>query len=193
MIKYVATEAANKVCYDAQQVFGGMGYMKETGIEQLVRDVRITTIYEGTSQVQVSASIKAVLADVLADVFDKKSERSEAMLSDQLFANLFNQLLEIRGNFSVCAQLIKQRADESFTAASAQGLVDCYCGILAGHLLLDQIEVAEQPNLKQKKLIVATRYINRCYAQSLSLTSILKSDTYLDVAKTDILFDHDQN
>ena len=39
-------------CVTAQQVFGGHGYVKEWGMEQLVRDVRIAQIYEGTNQIQ---------------------------------------------------------------------------------------------------------------------------------------------
>ncbi|GAA3916724.1 acyl-CoA dehydrogenase family protein [Litoribacillus peritrichatus] len=52
MAKLFATEKANKACYTAQQLLGGLGYMKEASIERLVRDVRVTSIYEGTSEIQ---------------------------------------------------------------------------------------------------------------------------------------------
>jgi alkylation response protein AidB-like acyl-CoA dehydrogenase len=52
MAKYYATEAAEKACYNAQQILGGYGYIKEYPIERYVRDVRITSIYEGTNQIQ---------------------------------------------------------------------------------------------------------------------------------------------
>ena len=52
MAKYYATEMANRVCYKAVQIHGGYGYIKEYPVERLYRDVRITTIFEGTSQVQ---------------------------------------------------------------------------------------------------------------------------------------------
>ena len=52
MSKYYTTEMANRVCYKAVQIFGGYGYIKEYPVERLYRDVRITTIFEGTSQVQ---------------------------------------------------------------------------------------------------------------------------------------------
>jgi butyryl-CoA dehydrogenase len=50
--KLFATEAANRICYDALQIHGGYGYTKEYKIERLYRDARVTTIYEGTSEVQ---------------------------------------------------------------------------------------------------------------------------------------------
>ena len=50
--KLFATEAANRIAYRAIQVFGGNGYINEYRVEQLYRDVRVTTIYEGTSEIQ---------------------------------------------------------------------------------------------------------------------------------------------
>ncbi|HPQ41384.1 MAG TPA: acyl-CoA dehydrogenase family protein [bacterium] len=50
--KYFATEAGNRAAEDAIQAFGGYGYMMEYEIEKIKRDVRITTIYEGTSEIQ---------------------------------------------------------------------------------------------------------------------------------------------
>jgi len=52
MAKLFATEAANKACYDAMQILGGYGYTKDFPIERFYRDVRVTTIYEGTSEIQ---------------------------------------------------------------------------------------------------------------------------------------------
>jgi alkylation response protein AidB-like acyl-CoA dehydrogenase len=52
MAKLWATEAANRVAYRAVQVHGGTGYVRECRVEQLYRDARVTTIYEGTSEVQ---------------------------------------------------------------------------------------------------------------------------------------------
>ena len=52
MVKLFATEMANRVAYEALQIFGGMGYMKELGVERMCRDARVLTIYEGTSEIQ---------------------------------------------------------------------------------------------------------------------------------------------
>lgn len=52
MAKLYASEIANQVAYDSMQIHGGYGYMKEYPIEKLYRDARITSIYEGTSEIQ---------------------------------------------------------------------------------------------------------------------------------------------
>jgi alkylation response protein AidB-like acyl-CoA dehydrogenase len=50
--KLYATESANKAAEDAMQALGGYGYIAEYGVEKIKRDVRITCIYEGTSEIQ---------------------------------------------------------------------------------------------------------------------------------------------
>ena len=52
MAKLYSSEAANRACYRGLQVHGGYGYVKEYAIERLTRDARVTTIYEGTSEIQ---------------------------------------------------------------------------------------------------------------------------------------------
>lgn len=52
MAKLFATEAANRACHRAVQVLGGYGYIREYPVERHLRDVKVATIYEGTSEVQ---------------------------------------------------------------------------------------------------------------------------------------------
>ncbi|PLX92671.1 MAG: acyl-CoA dehydrogenase [Desulfuromonas sp.] len=52
MAKLFASEAANRACYEAMQMFGGYGYTSDFPIERYARDARITSIYEGTSEIQ---------------------------------------------------------------------------------------------------------------------------------------------
>ena len=52
MAKLFATEAANRACYEALQIYGGYGYTSDFPVERYARDARITTIYEGTSEIQ---------------------------------------------------------------------------------------------------------------------------------------------
>jgi hypothetical protein len=59
---------ANRVCYQAMQIHGGVGYMREFNVERHYRDVRVTNIYEGTSQLQVVAAIGKLLGGALDDL-----------------------------------------------------------------------------------------------------------------------------
>jgi len=74
LTKFTATEMANKVAYDAVQIHGGCGYMKDFPVERLARDARITNIYEGTTQLQVVAAIGGVINNVLAQEWDALKE-----------------------------------------------------------------------------------------------------------------------
>jgi len=52
MAKMFATEAANRACYSAMQILGGYGYTRDFPVERYARDARITSIYEGTNEIQ---------------------------------------------------------------------------------------------------------------------------------------------
>ncbi len=63
MAKLFASENANKVCADAIQIHGGNGYSRHYAVEKYYRDARITTIYEGTSEIQRIVISRGVLKD----------------------------------------------------------------------------------------------------------------------------------
>ena len=65
MAKLFASEAANRICARCFQVHGGYGYLKDYTIERLIRDARITTIYEGTSEVQRLVIARSLLGKEL--------------------------------------------------------------------------------------------------------------------------------
>jgi alkylation response protein AidB-like acyl-CoA dehydrogenase len=79
VFKAYATERANLMAGTGIQIFGGMGFVEETGVAQLMRDARITTIYEGTTGIQArdlvfrkiqldeGAALKALLDEIDAD------------------------------------------------------------------------------------------------------------------------------
>ncbi len=71
LAKYYSTEMGNRVCYQAMQVHGGVGYMREFNVERHYRDVRVTNIYEGTSQLQVVAATGKLLGHALDELMDE--------------------------------------------------------------------------------------------------------------------------
>jgi alkylation response protein AidB-like acyl-CoA dehydrogenase len=73
MAKYYASEAANRICERAVQIYGGYGYSPDYRVERLYRDARVTTIYEGTSQIQ-----KLVILRQTLDEWEKEGPAAAA-------------------------------------------------------------------------------------------------------------------
>jgi alkylation response protein AidB-like acyl-CoA dehydrogenase len=100
LTKYFATEMGNRVCYQAMQIHGGAGYMREFNVERHFRDVRVTSIYEGTSQLQIVASLGGLLSHTLDELFQEWAGLDYgpglAALKDQVVAAtaLFNQAVD---------------------------------------------------------------------------------------------------
>ena len=86
LVKFFAAETAEKVTRDALQIHGGTGYLRGVAVERLVRDARITSIYEGTSQIQISAVVRKTADGALENFAEKlladmeRSETSEKIM-----------------------------------------------------------------------------------------------------------------
>lgn len=65
MAKLFATESANRACYKAMQMLGGYGYTRDYPIERFTRDARITSIYEGTSEIQRLIISREILENIM--------------------------------------------------------------------------------------------------------------------------------
>ena len=64
MAKLYASEWANRACYTSLQLMGGAGYTKDFPLEKYARDARVTTIYEGTSEIQRVIIAREILKDL---------------------------------------------------------------------------------------------------------------------------------
>lgn len=149
MSKYYASEMCIKVANDALQVLGGSGYMKDYPVERYLRDARITTIYEGTSQLQIVAAVRGVCSGV----FEKQAAEYEArQYSDPLLNELKARLLEARELVLKGVAFVKTQSNE-YMDLSGRRLVDSAVAVLCGHLLLRQAESNE------RKRHVARRFI----------------------------------
>lgn len=149
MSKYYASEMCVQVANDAIQVLGGSGYMKDYAAERYLRDARITTIYEGTSQLQIVAAVRGVASgsfeSYVAD-FEAKSYH------DQLLDALKEQLIEGRKRVQEAIQFTKGQSTNYLDLAGRR-LVDSAIVCIVGHLLLGQASVNE------RKRRVARRFI----------------------------------
>ena len=121
VVKTMFTDLGMEITSDAMQVFGGYGYTKDQGIEQLYRDNRITPIYEGTNSVQALDLVFRKLINKNSDVIDKylnmikndfkkNDERTKPFIDD------FNNSLEFLNKFTAW---IKDKLQNSKDDASA--------------------------------------------------------------------------
>jgi alkylation response protein AidB-like acyl-CoA dehydrogenase len=173
--KYVLTEGSNKITYDALQIHGGTGYMREFKVERLVRDARITNIYEGTSQLQVVAAIGGVMNDILAELFDEKEKKKYT----GGVAPLVNHLIEIREIFEDCLKYVNEKKDPAFQDVASKELVELYSYIFIGYLLLDQAE------LEPKKVFIANRYVLTSLANARKNAESIKDGLFNDILHTE--------
>jgi len=149
MSKYYASELSIKATYDAQQVHAGSGYMKEYPVERLYRDARITTIYEGTTQLQVVAAVGGVLAGNLRPQFDAWKAKSYPGHLKPLAANL----ADAQQTLQKCVDYLKAKNDKEYTDFNARRLVDVAMETFIGYLLLDEAEMTEQKTTTAKMFI----------------------------------------
>ena len=104
LTKYYCTEMGNRVCYQAMQVHGGVGYMREFNVERHYRDIRVTNIYEGTSQLQIVAAIGKVMGHALDELFNEWA----ALDYGPELSPLKNQVMEATALVGRCADHLKE-------------------------------------------------------------------------------------
>jgi alkylation response protein AidB-like acyl-CoA dehydrogenase len=175
MTKYILTESANKIAYDALQIHGGAGYMKDFIIERLTRDARITNIYEGTSQLQIVAATGGVINDILADHFEMKMKKSYK----GALVKLADHLKEIREIFLDCLKYVTDKKDVHFQEVAAKELIDLYAFLYVGYMVLDEAE------LNQRKIFIANRYITNALANARKNSESIKNELFSDLLHAD--------
>lgn len=134
MSKYYCSEMANRVASDAIQVLGGSGYIKDYAAERFFRDARITTIYEGTSQLQVLAAIRSVSSGIFAGyIADFETKEYD----DELLDGLKAKLVQLRERTVEAVNFAKSQA-AGYLDLSGRRVVDAAIHVVIGHLLLSQ-------------------------------------------------------
>jgi len=132
ILKLMASEYSNQNAYDAIQVFGGTGYMKDFPVERLYRDARITSIYEGTSQLQVVAAIRGVGNGALLNII-KEYENSD--IPEKLHS-LRNRLITLTEKYQEAVSYAQALENEEAWDFLARRMVEMAANIIMGYLLL---------------------------------------------------------
>jgi alkylation response protein AidB-like acyl-CoA dehydrogenase len=173
LTKYYASEMGNRVCYQAMQIHGGVGYMREFNVERHFRDIRITNIYEGTSQMQIVAATGKLLGHALDGLLDTwaADEYGEDL------ASLKIRLVEETANYKSAIDFLKEREREvidyyaSDLADMAVSLVNCWLLLRDGHASERKLEVARW-YIDERMLLFETALRRLMSSENLQLTRL---------------------
>jgi alkylation response protein AidB-like acyl-CoA dehydrogenase len=133
LLKLVSSEYCNQIAYDAIQIHGGTGFMKDFPVERLYRDARITSIYEGTSQLQVVAAVRGVTTGGFLSQI-KVYEQREYMPELEFMKK---KLIHLTRQYEKLAKRIIDEKDEELLDFHARRLVEMAGNIIMGYLLLN--------------------------------------------------------
>ncbi len=133
MAKYYGSEMSMRNAMSAISVMGGSGYMKDYPCERYLRDSRITTIYEGTSQLQVVAAIAGVTGGTVAAVIDD--------ILGEGWSAAHPRMTALLAEMDECIEYVKAREDaKEYLALSARRLVDAGVALIITALFVKLAE-----------------------------------------------------
>jgi 3-(methylthio)propanoyl-CoA dehydrogenase len=167
MSKYICSEMCNTVAYDSIQVLGGSGFMRDYASERHARDARITTIYEGTSQLQVVAAVRGVCSGTA----EKYLEELAGGQYEPQFKDLLATLAQGAETMKKCVAAVKERGVE-YMDLWGRPLVDIAMDLINGYLFLQlasakvdmmvpaiETQDGEMVSMKKRKAFIARRFI----------------------------------
>ena len=132
LAKGLGSEYCNQNAYDCIQIHGGSGFMKDYACERIYRDARITSIYEGTTQLQVVAAIRHVLSGTYATLIEAyAAEETKAELQ-----GVKDVLANMAEKFIAAVAAVKEVNVQEYTDFMARRLVEMGGFTIMGYLLL---------------------------------------------------------
>ncbi len=183
LVKLFSSEYANQLAYDAIQIHGGSGFMKDYPCERLYRDARIMNIYEGTSQLQVVAAINAVTKGTFLEQIERYAaeEYSEAMCP--IVAKL--KALTVKFSEMVARVEAGEKEAAGFKDFHARRLVETAGHIIIGYLLARQACKAEEyaasarifSKLAEGKVTEAYTYVMNSTPEDVALFKGVEEET----------------
>ena len=132
MAKGMGSEFCNQNAYDAVQVHGGSGFMKDYACERIYRDARITSIYEGTTQLQVVAAIRHVTTGTYLNQINAYAAEEYAPETSELK----ERLVKMTALYEEALKTVVDNKDTEYTDFHARRLVEMAGHIIMGYLLL---------------------------------------------------------
>lgn len=132
MAKGLSSEYCNQNAYDCIQIHGGSGFMKDYACERIYRDARITSIYEGTTQLQVVAAIRHVTTGTYLTLIDGYA----ATEVREDLAGIKAKLADMTETYKAAVEKVLAAGDQTYTDFMARRLVEMAGNIVMSYLLL---------------------------------------------------------
>jgi len=152
MSKYYASEMSMRVSNGAMAVLGGSGYMKDYPVERHLRDARITTIYEGTSQLQIIAAVRGVSSGTARTVVEHVLDARETWPEE--IAPLVERIRAALDELAETIDFVKsQPGGTEYMDLYGRKLVDMAIVLVVGALFCDHATASEA------KAVVAKRWL----------------------------------
>ena len=170
VVKSLFTDLAMEITSDAMQIYGGYGYTKDQGIEQLYRDNRITPIYEGTNSVQAADLVFRKLSNKNGNVINKfldqvKNECNSNNEKIRPFISDFNNYLDVLKKFSDW-MIEKSKTDQDDVSAAANDYLKTLGFVSIAYAWIKVLEVSfkdynENKNFYDDKIDTARFYFDK--------------------------------
>ena len=132
LAKGLSSEYCNQNAYDCIQIHGGSGFMKDYACERVYRDARITSIYEGTTQLQVVAAIRHVTTGTYVALME---EYAKMEVSEKL-TPVKDMLVGLVEKYQAAITKVNEVNDPAFTDFMARRLVEMAGFIIMSYLLI---------------------------------------------------------
>lgn len=179
LLKLFSSEYCNQITYDAIQIHGGSGYMKDYPVERLARDARITNIYEGTSQLQVVAAIKGVTTGTFLSQI--KGYETQEVSQDLQVAH--DQLVALTAEYEEAVKYVteSENSSDQFLDLHARRLVEMGGHIILSYLMIIQASDAEIP-CTDTYTKAAKVYVKEAYSKNKAAYAQIMNTTAEDIA-----------
>ena len=173
LAKGLGSEYCNQNAYDAIQIHGGSGFMKDYACERIYRDARITSIYEGTTQLQVVAAIGHVTTgsyNVLLEGYDKMPVSEELAPQKEIIKAMIEK-------YQAAVAAVNEVNDPEYTSFVARRLVE-----MAGDIIMACLLVTDASRYGSESMTKSAKvYVNFVKAEVEKHSSFIASFNPADV------------
>ena len=181
LAKGMNSEFANQSTYDAIQVHGGSGYMQEYKCQRIYRDARITSIYEGTTQLQTVAAIRYVTNGTYTSVINDMIAEVKANPAVAAYSNYVARIEAMAQKLEECIEYVKAQDNQDVLDFSARKLYEMTAYTIMSLLVLQ--DTMRNAELFTKSLVI---FVNHAESE------VARHQNYIHCMNAEVLENYKQ-